>query len=116
MNKDLRSFLAEVERLGPEFFVRIDKPVDFNYEPCVIQQKLAALNRYPVLRFDRVEGSSIPLVTNLFGDYRMLGLALGISPDEPKRRILETFRSRLAAPIPPTTVSPSRAPGGPCRY
>ncbi len=110
MNKDLRSFLAEVERLGPEYFVRIDKPVDFNYEPCVIQQKLAALNRYPVLRFDRVSGSSIPLVTNLFGDYRMLGLALGISPDEPKRRILETFRSRLAAPIPTTTVSRSRAP------
>jgi 2,5-furandicarboxylate decarboxylase 1 len=110
MNKDLRSFLAEVERRGPDFFVRVDKPVDFQYEPCVIQQKLAALGRYPVLRFDRVKGSSIPLVTNLFGDYRMLGLALGISPDEPKRRILETFRSRLAAPIPTTTVSRSPAP------
>lgn len=110
MNKDLRSFLAEVERLGPEYFVRIDKPVDFNYEPCVIQEKLAALNRYPVLRFDHVKGSSIPLVTNLFGDYRMLGLALGISPDEPKRRILETFRSRIESPIPTTTVSRSQAP------
>ncbi len=110
MNKDLRSFLAEVEQLGPEFFARVDKPVDFNYEPCVIQQKLAALNRYPVLRFDRVKGSSIPLVTNLFGSYPMLGLALGVSPREPKRNILETFRKRLATPIPTTTVSRSQAP------
>lgn len=110
MNKDLRSFLAQVEGLGPEFFLRIDKPVDWEYEPCVIQQKLAALGRYPVLRFEHVKGSSIPLVTNLFGDYKMLGLALGISPDEPKRRILETFRSRLASPIPTSTVSRSAAP------
>ncbi len=110
MNKDLRSFLAEVEQLGPEFFARVDKPVDFNYEPCVIQQKLAALNRYPVLRFDRVRGSSIPLVTNLFGSYPMLGLALGVSPGEPKRNILETFRKRLATPIPTTTVPRSQAP------
>jgi 2,5-furandicarboxylate decarboxylase 1 len=110
MNKDLRSFLAEVERLGPKFFVRVERQVDFNYEPCVIQQKLAALSRYPVLRFDRVKGSSIPLVTNLFGNYEMLGLALGIPPGEPKRNILDTFRRRLAAPIPTTMVSRSQAP------
>ncbi len=110
MNKDLRSFLSQVEELGPDFFLRIDKPVDWEYEPCVIQQKLAALGRYPVLRFEHVKGSSIPLVTNLFGDYKMLGLALGISPDEPKRRILETFRSRLASPIPTATVPRSAAP------
>lgn len=110
MNKDLRSFLAEVEQLGPKFFVRVDKQVDFNYEPCVIQQKLAALGRYPALRFDRVKGSSIPLVTNLFGNYEMLGLALGIKPGAPKRGILETFRNRLANPIPTTMVSRSQAP------
>ena len=110
MNKDLRSFLAEAERLGPDFFLRITKPVDVNYEPCVIQQKLAAQGRYPVLRFDAVRGSGIPLVTNLFGDYAMLGLALGIAPGRPKREILDTFRKRLESPIATTTVSRSQAP------
>jgi len=110
MNKDIRSFLAEAERLGPKYFVRIDKQVDFNYEPCVIQQKLAAQGRYPVLRFDHVKGSSIPLVTNLFGNYEILGVALGIQPGESKRNILETFRHRVANPIPVTTVPRSQAP------
>ena len=110
MNKDMRSFLAEAERLGPKFFVRVDKQVDFNYEPCVIQQKLAAQSRYPVLRFDHVKGSSIPLVTNLFGNYEILGVALGIQPGESKRNILDTFRRRVANPIPTTTVSRSQAP------
>lgn len=110
MNKDLRSFLAEVERLGPDFYTRVTKEVDWLYEPCVIQQKLAAAGRYPALRFDHVKGSKIPLVTNLFGDYSMLGLALGVSPDEPKRKILETFRKRLETPIPTTPVARDKAP------
>ncbi|OGA53918.1 MAG: hypothetical protein A3G25_05155 [Betaproteobacteria bacterium RIFCSPLOWO2_12_FULL_63_13] len=110
MNKDLRSFLAEIEPLGPGFFARVEREVDFNYEPCVIQQKLAALGRYPALRFDKVRGSTIPLVTNLFGNYEMLGLALGIAPGEPKRRILETFRERVANPLPTTAVARAGAP------
>src|SRR6516164_8746877 len=103
MNKDLHSFLKDIERLGPSHYVRVSKPVDSDYEPCVIQQKLAAAGRYPVVRFDRVNGSSLPLVTNLFGSYELLGLALGIDPGEPKGRILETFRQRIQKPMPVKT-------------
>lgn len=110
MNKDLRSFLKEVETLGSTYYVRVSKPVDPVYEPCVIQQKLAAAGRYPVLHFERVNGSSVPLVTNLFGSYELLGLALGVDPSEPKNKILETFRQRIEKPIPVTSVSAADAP------
>jgi 2,5-furandicarboxylate decarboxylase 1 len=110
MNKDLHSFLKDIERLGPSHYVRVSKPVDSDYEPCVIQQKLAATGRYPVIQFDRVNGSSLPLVTNLFGSYELLGLALGIDPGEPKGRILETFRRRIEKPMPVKTISASEAP------
>ena len=110
MNKDLHSFLKEIERLGPNHYVRVSKPVDCVYEPCVIQQKLAAAGRYPVIQFDRVNGSSLPLVTNLFGSYELLGLALGIDPGEPKGRILETFRRRIEKPMPVKTISAAEAP------
>ena len=52
MNKDLRTFLGEVRQLGPDFFVSVAKQVDPMYEPCVIQQKLMAEGRYPVIRFE----------------------------------------------------------------
>ena len=46
MNKDLRTFLGEMRQLGPEYFATISKPVDPLFEPCVVQQKLAAEGRY----------------------------------------------------------------------
>ena len=110
MNKDLRGFLKQVEALGPDFYARVERPLDPVYEPCVIQQKLAAAGRYPVLRCDRITGSELPLVTNLFGSYDLLGLALGVQPGEPKGKILDTFRRRVAKPIPTTTVGRDQAP------
>lgn len=110
MNKDLRSFVAEVRNLGADYFATVSRQVDPIYEPCVIQQKLAAENRFPVLRFDQVNGSEHPLVTNLFGSYELLGLALGVDPNRPKGEILKTFRERVEIPIPVKEVSKEEAP------
>ncbi len=76
MSKDLRTCLGEVRQLGPEFFVSVSKPVDPVFEPCVIQQKLLAEGKTPVVRFENVNGSELPLTSNLFGSYELLGLAL----------------------------------------
>lgn len=110
MNKDLHQFLAEIRQRGPDYFASVSRPVDPVYEPCVIQQKLAARDRYPVIRFENVNGSDIPLVTNMFGKYELLGLALGVEPDEPKSAILSTFRERIANPIDTVTVGHGDAP------
>ena len=110
MNKDIRTFLGEVRQLGPEYFVAVSRPVDPKFEPCVIQQKLAAEARYPVIRCNQVNGSQMGLVTNLFGSYALLGLALGVNPDEPKSRILQRFRERERNPRPTVTIARDAAP------
>lgn len=91
MNRDLRGFLEQIEALGPDYYARVSKPVDPLYEPCVIQEKLAAAGRYPVLHFEHVNGSSLPLVFNLFGSYEMLGLALASIRANRKARFWRPF-------------------------
>ena len=110
MNKDLRTFLAEARQMGPDYFASVSRKVDPIYEPCVIQQKFAARDEWPVIRFDNVAGSDMPLVTNLFGKYELLGLALGVDPDRPKSDILDRFRERVARPLPTKQVSRDEAP------
>lgn len=110
MSKDLRTFLGEARQLGPEFFVSVEKPVDLTFEPCVLQQKLAAKGRFPVIRCENMKGSDLPLVTNLMGSYSLLGLALGIDPDSPKSEILSRFRERAENPLPIEQVSRDEAP------
>ena len=110
MNKDLRTFLAEARQMGPDYFASVSRQVDPIYEPCVIQQKFAARDEWPVIRFDNVAGSDMPLVTNLFGKYELLGLALGVDPDRPKSDILDRFRERVAKPLPTKQVSRDEAP------
>jgi len=110
MNKDLRTFIGEARQLGPAYFVNVSRPVDPVFETCVIQQKLAAANRYPVIRFDRVNGSDLPLASNLFGSYELLGLALGVDPHEPKSAILRRFMEREQNPMPTETIANRDAP------
>ena len=110
MNKDLRTFLAEMRQLGPRYFTSVSNSVDPVFEPCVIQQKLAAEDRFPVIRFEDMNGSEQPLLTNLFGSYELLGLALGIEPGESKSAILERFRERAENPLPTKTVAREDAP------
>ena len=80
MNKDLRTFLGEVRQLGPDYFASVSRAVDPIFEPSVIQQKLAAEGRYPMLRFENINGSDLPLATNMFASYELLGLALEVDP------------------------------------
>jgi 2,5-furandicarboxylate decarboxylase 1 len=110
MNKDLRSFIGEARQLGSAYYANVSKPVDPIFEPCVIQQKLAAEGRYPVIRCEKVNGSELPLLTNLFGNYDLLGLALGVAPDEPKSAILQRFIEREANPLPTKTIDRADAP------
>ena len=110
MNKDLRTFLDEIRKLGPQHFVTVPRELDPTYEPCVIQQKLAAEKRFPVVYCEKMKGSRLPLVTNLFGSYELLGLALGIEPGTPKGAILKQYRERMARPVPAREVPRDRAP------
>ena len=114
MSKDLRQFLQMVKKAGDEFYVEASRPLKPKYEVCVLQQKLAKDGRFPVLYCPEIEGSRLPLVSNLFSNYEMLGLALDITPERlqtvGKASIFKEYRRRQGSCISPREIPASQAP------
>lgn len=107
MSQDLRSFLAAVERDHPQHLHRVRREVAQDFELAAIQQRLARDGRNPVCVFERVAGHEMTVVSNLFGSYELLGLALG----EPQRdRTLARFIELMRQPRPTVPVAPGNAP------
>lgn len=111
MVKDLRHFLQTVKQKGPEFYAEVAKPLNAKLEVCVIQQKLAQENRFPVIYCPEINGSKLPLMSNLFGSYDLMGLALDVDPKSlGKAAIFQEYRKREADRKPPQTISASESP------
>jgi 2,5-furandicarboxylate decarboxylase 1 len=111
MSKDLRQFLKKVKEMGPNYYVELNQPLKPKYEPCIIQEKLAREGRYPVIYCPQIEGSKLPLVTNLFSCYDMLGLALDIDTKKMGRdEVLKEFRRRIADRKAPVMIPASESP------
>ena len=110
-NRNLRDFLKLVKSAGPNYYVEVKKPLAPHLEVGVIQHKLHRMDRNPVIYCPKIKGSQLPLVTNLFGSYELLGLALGMEPDKiDKSSILHVYKKREADPRPTKMVPPAEAP------
>ena len=130
-NKDLRDFLNQVKKLGPDYYLEAKRSLAPDLQVCILQQKLATQGRFPVIFCPEIKGSKIPLVTNLFGSYELLATALGIAvtsgtieSEEPnffafsdrgpqkidRVKLLNEIRQRLANKIPPQIIPSSEAP------
>ena len=92
---DLRAFLDQLRRDG-ELRV-VDALVDPRLEAAEIHRRVIAAGG-PALRFTRVRGSELPLVTNLFGTARRAELAFGRRPGRLIRRLVELAETL----VPPT--------------
>lgn len=110
MSKDLRSFLKEVKEAGSDYYVEIERELSTKYEPCVIQQKLAKENKYPVIYCKNMSGSDLPLVTNIYGSYELLGMTLGLPAKTSKNEIIKEYMSRVSNPLPLQKVSKESSP------
>lgn len=111
MNPDLRDFLRVVRGAGPEHYVEVAKPLDSHLEVSILQHKLLAEGRSPVIYCPEIKGSKLPLVTNLFGSFDLLALGLGCDPQQMSReQIYDVLREKLATRRETSWVAPENAP------
>ncbi|TMA12317.1 MAG: UbiD family decarboxylase, partial [Deltaproteobacteria bacterium] len=100
MQKDLRTFIGQLELEGPEEFIKIKKNVSPKYEATALLFKLEGQEKYPALYFEQLEGFSIPAVTNIHATRKRLALALGVEESE----LVEEYKRRENARVPPKSV------------
>jgi UbiD family decarboxylase len=102
MAQDLRSFLDLVKRTRAADFQIVSRPVDPAYEITALVAKLEKEGRKrPVLLFERVKGTSFPVLTNLHASRSRLAAAINAAPD----RMLETYLRAMERPVAPRVVS-----------
>lgn len=92
----LRDFIAELEKCGE--LVRVKAPVSTHLEMTEIGTRLMAEGG-PAVLFENVEGSSIPVLINLFGTVKRVAMGMNKRPEE-----LRQFGKDLAflrQPTPP---------------
>ena len=100
MEKNLRTYLAEIEEKHPEYVLRIKKPMKVAYEITALQRKLDALRKYPIIMVERPildngNQSAFPVVTNLTASRELSAKALGIDP----RKVAMEYGARMEQKI-----------------
>jgi 2,5-furandicarboxylate decarboxylase 1 len=99
--QSLRGFLGMVQERYPRDFLRITETVDSRLVPTAIVFELERQGRDPVLVFDRLDGKSMPCVTNIAASRTLLAACLGVSP----AALPTAFRERCQTYIPCETVA-----------
>jgi UbiD family decarboxylase len=102
MAQDLRSFLDLVKRRRADDLAIVSKEIDPAYEitALVVKAEKEARKR-PVFVFERVKGTSFPVITNLHASRPRLAMAINAAPEA----TLQTYLRAMARPIPPVTVA-----------
>ena len=102
MAQDLRGFLDLVKRTRPADFQIVSKPVDPAYEITALVAKLEKEGRRrPVLLFENVTGTTLPVLTNLHASRSRLAAAINAAPDQ----MLPTYLRAMERPVPPRVVA-----------
>ncbi len=100
MSQDLRSFVAHYEQRHPGEVVRITEPVGLEHDVMAVVLEYERRRRWPVLFFERVRGSDIPIVANVVASRRALAFALGV----PEARLAAEYARRITERIKPVIV------------
>ncbi|MBI4481282.1 MAG: UbiD family decarboxylase [Acidobacteria bacterium] len=106
LQMDLRAFMDELQAETPADFVRIRKPVHPRFELTAVVAKLEQQRRRPLLYFERVEGTSFPVVCNLTASRTRLARAMRTTPAGLVQRYLQVLHEG---------VEPHRVDTGPVK-
>ncbi len=123
---DLRDFLDTLEKKG--LLKRVRTEVDPRLEVAEVQDRLVRKGG-PAVLFEKVKGSKMPIVGNLFGTRERVALGLGVEEEE--LRQIGEFIALLQRPEPPDglwdavkkipffgkvlTLGPKTVRSGPCQ-
>lgn len=103
---DLRSFLAQVRNQLPREFLAVERPVSPDFEIAAITAKLEQRLRTPVLMFEKVEGSALPVVTNVAASMTRVAKAMDLD----QRGLQDLLIQAYDHPLPPQVTSEVDAP------
>jgi 2,5-furandicarboxylate decarboxylase 1 len=103
MGKDLRTFLEEVEGDEPDQVLRVTKEVDPRFEITGVLARLEKDRKFPIVIFEKVKGSSLPVVTNVHADARRLFRAIGLK-DATLPEFIREYSAREDRPRSPVIV------------
>lgn len=92
MHRNLRGFLKLLAR--ERDLIEIETEVDPYLELAEVHRRVIACGG-PALLFNRVKGSSYPVVTNLFGTAHRIELAFGAKPEALVRELVQVVESLL---------------------
>lgn len=95
-NQSLRGFLSMVERLYPAEILRITEPVARDFDTTSIIFELERVGKSPVVIFENVGGSKMPVITNVAANRELLAACIGASVKD----LPTAFRERCQNPIP----------------
>lgn len=107
--KDLRSFIAALERTNDAVTVRAE--VDWDQEAGAIARR-AAEQGGPALLFERIADypPGYRLFANSLATFRRVAVALGLAPETPVKDIYAEYARRIAHPVKPVVRT-----DGPCK-
>jgi 2,5-furandicarboxylate decarboxylase 1 len=94
--QSLRGFLHSVETDHPDEILRIAEPVDRSFDTTTIVFELERAGKSPVVIFESVGNSPMPVVTNVAGNRKLLAACLGVEP----ANLPTAFRERCQSYIP----------------
>jgi 2,5-furandicarboxylate decarboxylase 1 len=94
--QSLRGFLRSVETDHPDEILRIREPVDRSFDTTTIVFELERAGKSPVVIFESVGNSPMPVVTNVAGNRKLLAACLGVEP----ANLPTAFRERCQRYIP----------------
>jgi 2,5-furandicarboxylate decarboxylase 1 len=100
---DLRGFIQYLEAEHPEHVIRITKEVDPRFGVSGILERLERDGKSPLVIFENVRGSKIPLVANMHASFERLRLGLGMEQGG-VREFVKECAARQAHPIDPVMV------------
>lgn len=109
MAMDLRSFLRQIEVEAPDQIVRVTREVDSHFEVTGVLARLEKERQFPIVVFEKVKGSKLPVVTNVHADARRIFRAIGLK-NATLPEFIKEYASRENKLIEPVIV-----PSGPCQ-